>query len=747
VTTNPCNNSPCQNGGTCYNLGSGSYSCQCASGWTGNQCQTSTNPCDNFPCQNGGTCYNLGSGSYSCQCASGWTGNQCQTFVTTNPCNNSPCQNGGTCYNLGSGSYSCQCASGWTGNQCQTFVTTNPCNNSPCQNGGTCYNLGSGSYSCQCASGWTGNQCQTSTNPCDNFPCQNGGTCYNLGSGSYSCQCASGWTGNQCQTFVATNPCDNSPCLNGGTCYNLGGGSYSCQCASGWTGNQCQTFVTTNPCDNFPCQNGGTCTNLGSGSYSCQCASGWTGNQCQTFVSSTNMCLQNLCLNGATCVNNGNSQYTCICRPDYVGTNCGSSRESTPSLDACQSSPCHSLSNCYNTYHSTYLTSPVSLYVCVCHSNYLGVNCDSPITDYPDLNMCSTNPCQSGGTCHNTFDNDGPGITSKVCMCTVGWVGNTCEIIATNPCSSNPCQNSGTCVAFNTYYTCTCATGYAGTQCQTPDTGTTPCSSDPCPSNQMCYYAGNQYICIGGRRRRDVSTEGSLVPLHGAGVICNTTISVNHTVNIFSPQFPRNYPDNEFCWWIIEVDGNSKIRVNFEYFATEEHFDWLDIGHGDVVSAETDVHASGLIRPTSFTSSGKKIWITFKSDHEKTENGFWIQVTSIPNIETSAFAGCSLNPCQNGGTCLLHRGRSICICAHGYLGDYCEHEMEHTTQLDTNMTSVVTLPFGEMSVYAWSVTAICCVLFVFSVLLAATVCRTMHKKKRVLNRKVRLDDDGIFVVH
>jgi hypothetical protein len=37
-----CGSSPCQNGGTCGELAAGTpgYSCTCAAGWTGTECQT-----------------------------------------------------------------------------------------------------------------------------------------------------------------------------------------------------------------------------------------------------------------------------------------------------------------------------------------------------------------------------------------------------------------------------------------------------------------------------------------------------------------------------------------------------------------------------------------------------------------------------------------------------------------------------------------------------------------------------------
>ena len=47
---------PCKNGATCYNSGQGSYTCACAPGYNGTDCETKVNSCQYEPCLNGGTC-------------------------------------------------------------------------------------------------------------------------------------------------------------------------------------------------------------------------------------------------------------------------------------------------------------------------------------------------------------------------------------------------------------------------------------------------------------------------------------------------------------------------------------------------------------------------------------------------------------------------------------------------------------------------------------------------------------------
>ena len=53
----PCERqTPCQNGATCSNDGSGGYTCTCLPGWEGTNCGSDRNECASNPCQNGATC-------------------------------------------------------------------------------------------------------------------------------------------------------------------------------------------------------------------------------------------------------------------------------------------------------------------------------------------------------------------------------------------------------------------------------------------------------------------------------------------------------------------------------------------------------------------------------------------------------------------------------------------------------------------------------------------------------------------
>ena len=87
--------------------------------------------------------------------------------------------------------------------------------------------------------------------------------------------------------------------------------------------------------------------------------------------------------------------------------------------------------------------------------------------------VCSCSPCLNGGTC---VDMIGEPIPFK-CKCPLGFVGLTCDTEQTTStqapvsqgiCSSNPCQNGGTCVDLIGElipFKCLCSQGFTGLLC------------------------------------------------------------------------------------------------------------------------------------------------------------------------------------------------------------------------------------------------------------------------------------------
>ncbi|XP_019644209.1 PREDICTED: protein crumbs homolog 1-like [Branchiostoma belcheri] len=63
-----------------------------------------------------------------------------------------------------------------------------------------------------------------------------------------------------------------------------------------------------------------------------------------------------------------------------------------------------------------------------------------------DIDDCASSPCQHGGICtdlHNSYS----------CTCAAGWEGDNCEL-DTNECETNACNTGYTCVNHIGYYVC-----------------------------------------------------------------------------------------------------------------------------------------------------------------------------------------------------------------------------------------------------------------------------------------------------
>jgi hypothetical protein len=261
--TDYCEEDPCQNSGICVN-GDDDYTCECAPGYTGTDCEIEIDECEASPCANG-DCID-GVGGYTCECLPGWEGTNCE--IDTNECAPNPCDNGGICTD-GPNSYSCQCDAGYSGTDCETDI--DDCAGDPCQNGGACSD-GVADYSCACLAGFTGSNCEIDIDECVGGLCENESACVD-GVNGYTCACLPGFAGVYCGENI--DECAGDPCLNGGVCAD-GVAGYTCECAAGYGGDNCE--IDIDDCAASPCLYG-TCTDR-IDAYSCACEEGYEGTNC-----------------------------------------------------------------------------------------------------------------------------------------------------------------------------------------------------------------------------------------------------------------------------------------------------------------------------------------------------------------------------------------------------------------------------------------------------------------------------------
>ncbi|KAM4795846.1 cadherin EGF LAG seven-pass G-type receptor 2 [Rhinophrynus dorsalis] len=89
-----------------------------------------------------------------------------------------------------------------------------------------------GGLRCRCPRGFAGDYCETEVDLCYTGPCGEHGVCQSH-EGGYTCQCQEGYTGPHCEISLRSARCSAGLCKNGGMCVNLLVGGFHCECPPG----------------------------------------------------------------------------------------------------------------------------------------------------------------------------------------------------------------------------------------------------------------------------------------------------------------------------------------------------------------------------------------------------------------------------------------------------------------------------------------------------------------------------------
>ncbi|XP_038069618.1 uncharacterized protein LOC119738747 isoform X6 [Patiria miniata] len=458
------------------------------------------NPGDNFPVGNSVVTYRFEDAAQNFAVCTFTV-----TVMEANPCLSQPCMNGGVCVAESVTAYRCICTLCFSGTHCENAVDI--CQSNNCQNGGACTAFPGSctQYECQCSDCFIGRFCETIVDSCENNQCANGASCSPRVNNclEYTCHCPACYTGQFCR--IPVSPCTTNNCQNGGICQALTSSSpfacheYTCACSGCFTGQWCQE--TRDACNPNPCLNGAVCTTQSNDcyAYSCQCQGCFTGYNCERTIESP--CQLNPCQNGGTCntVVGACRSYTCLCPLTHTGSEC--ELVVTVNPNPCNSFPCLNGATC--------LTMDGTHYICVCLNGFLGENCQSTTTTLPQLDGCGTSQCSNGGMCYNSYNSNSRGQfrVQYTCICASGFSGSNCNFqISTNPnfniCAlptRPPCEAGAPCSnAFHSFdgdvdYFCSCPDGYIGHNCETRYGN--PCLSAPCRNGGTCTSFNTYFTC------------------------------------------------------------------------------------------------------------------------------------------------------------------------------------------------------------------------------------------------------------
>ncbi|XP_066263203.1 CUB domain-containing protein 2-like [Branchiostoma lanceolatum] len=120
--------------------------------------------------------------------------------------------------------------------------------------------------------------------------------------------------------------------------------------------------------------------------------------------------------------------------------------------------------------------------------------------------------------------------------------------------------------------------------------------------------------------------------------ICGRSLTAPPKGYVTSPNYPKNYGNNENCGWTITVPEGSTVSLTVKWVNIEEGFDFLNIYDGDSSSRIWLRRYTGEVSTNSITSISNYMFVKFTSDGGTTAQGFLLSYTATP-ISTTRCGG------------------------------------------------------------------------------------------------------------
>ncbi|XP_070550309.1 bone morphogenetic protein 1-like isoform X1 [Ptychodera flava] len=155
------------------------------------------------------------------------------------------------------------------------------------------------------------------------------------------------------------------------------------------------------------------------------------------------------------------------------------------------------------------------------------------------------------------------------------------------------------------------------------------CPTQPCENNGRCVQNGTSYECV---------CAPGFIGKYCHDVECNERKNITKMTDVKSPFYPKDYPIYKICEYSYIAGTGQLIMLNlsdFELEMSEEcKKDYLTVFDGSDETGPPLGKYCGNKTQGSITTTGRRIFLKFRSDGSNVAKGFHLTVTPIQDDGT-----------------------------------------------------------------------------------------------------------------